>query len=92
MYLELFFLWVELFSGVILLFISTWAYLSFKLKTFKKAFKISIIASVILINASFFSLTGNELLSRIFVSVAIFLLSLSFAILINSARFIGLGR
>ncbi len=92
MNMEFFFLWIELFSGVILLFISTWAYLSFKLQSFKKAFKISIIASVILINASFFSLTGNELLPRVFVSIAVFLLSLSFAILINSARFIGLGR
>ncbi|HIQ49696.1 MAG TPA: hypothetical protein EYH56_00710 [Nanoarchaeota archaeon] len=85
-------MWLQLFSGGILLFISTWAFLSFKLKTFKTAFKISIIASVLMIHASIFNLFGNKILSSVFLSLSIFLLSISFALLINSAKNIGLGR
>ena len=92
MVLDIFFMWIQLFSGVILLFTSTWVFLSFRLKSFKTPFKISMIASVLMIHASIFDFFGNEALSRIFISFSVFLLSISFALLISSAKNIGLGR
>ena len=92
MSIEIFFTLLELFSGAILLCISIWAFLSFKLKSFKTAFEVCIISSIFLINAIFFSMAEIESVSKALFSIAIFLLSISFALLINAAKHIGLGR
>ncbi len=92
MSIEVFLSLLEIFAGGVLLFVSIWSYLSFRLRTFKKPFAIIIIASVLIIHGGIFSVTGAPLLSKLWNSIALFLLSIAFALLITAARTIGIGR
>ncbi len=92
MNIEMFFGILECFAGVVLLFVSAWSYLSLRLRSFKRVFEIIIVASILIIHGGIFSITGVSLISNLCESIALFLLSIAFALLITAAKTIGIGR
>jgi hypothetical protein len=91
--LEFFSLLVEFVSGTILLTISFWAFLSFKLRTYKYPFIPITISAYLMVNSSFLALMGTDrYISELLTSVAILLLAVGVYLMILASRMIGLGR